>query len=172
MSGEPDLEARLAESNPQTATSPTSLSGKIAHHSKYFVVDGMSSALVSPIMAITEVVSGMEWNEIGKSRGLGAMAAFFTGYAYNSLLRGRLARGVGVDTESSWLRRKSIDTTIGAVTMVPYYAPMLYFAGASSKEMAIALFLGSLVGAAVGGVYGSIADRWRVYCGLKPVLNK
>ncbi len=171
MDQEPSLEERLSENNSPTAANP-GLVGKIAYHSKYFVADGISNALFSSIMVITERVSGMEWDKIGTSRSIGAVTAFLTGYAYNSLLRKQLAKSAGVNTQSSWLKKKFIDITVGMATMAPYYAPILYYAGASSKEMAIALVTGSLLGAVAGGVYGSVADKWRVYCGLQPVLNK
>lgn len=173
MSQEPDLEERLAENCSQPKTINSSLAGKIASHVKYFVVDGTSNALFYiPIMTATESFSGMEAEEIATSRSIGALTAFLTGYAYNSLLRKRLAKTVGVNTQSSWLKRKVVDTSVGMATLAPFYAPMLYFVGASSKEMAIALFTGSLLGAATGGMYGSVADKWRTFWGLEPVLNK
>ncbi|MDO8510650.1 MAG: L-alanine exporter AlaE [Nanoarchaeota archaeon] len=168
MSEEPNLEERLSESTRQQTASLSLLD-----HLKYFVVDGTSSALFyAPIMTTTEYCSGMDAKEIATSRTIGAVTTFLTGYAYNSLLRKSGARIVGVNKESSWLKRKVVDISVGAATMMPFYAPMLYLAGASSKEMAIALFTGSLLGAAAGGMYGSVADKWRIFWGLEPVLNK
>jgi len=168
MGEEPNLEERLSDSaSKQTA----SLS--LLEHLKYFMVDGTSSAIFyAPIMTATEYYSGMEAEEIATSRTIGAVTTFLTGYAYNSLLRKRLAKTVGVNTQSSWLKRKVVDISVGMAAMMPFYAPMLYFAGASSKEMAIALFTGSLLGTVAGGMYGSVADKCRIYCGLEPVLNK
>ncbi|MEK6809236.1 MAG: L-alanine exporter AlaE [Nanoarchaeota archaeon] len=173
MTKEPNLEDRLLESNPAAVSTERGLSDKIKYHAAYFLVDGTSNALFSaPIMTMTEYCSGMERDEIITSRSIGAVTAFLAGYAYNSLLRKRGAKTVGVTINSSWLKRKVVDTTLGVVTMAPYYAPTLYLAGASSKEMAIALFTGSLVGAATGGLYGLVADKWRIFWGLEPVLNK
>ena len=173
MDKEPDLEERLLSTDPVAASTERSLLDKIKYHAAYFLVDGTSNALFSaPIMAVTEYCSGLEKDEIVTSRSIGAVTAFLAGYAYNALLRKQGAKTVGVNINSSWLKRKVVDTTLGMVTMAPYYAPTLYLAGASSKEMAIALFIGSLVGAATGGMYGLVADKWRIAWGLEPVLNK
>ena len=108
MTEGPNLEERLSDSaSKQTA----SLS--LLDHLKYFVVDGTSSALFyAPIMTTTEYCSGMDAKEIATSRTIGAVTTFLTGYAYNSLLRKSGARIVGVNKESSWLKRKVVDISV------------------------------------------------------------
>ncbi|HLD39535.1 MAG TPA: L-alanine exporter AlaE [Candidatus Nanoarchaeia archaeon] len=171
MSQEPDLE-ELIEQNNSAEQANLSFKEKAVRELKYFVVDGTSSALFyAPIMAATERLSGMDWEEVGRSRSIGAVAGLLTGYGY-SLFRKWSAQKVGVNTESSPSRKRVVDTAVGMMTTLPVYAPMLYFAGASSKEMAIALVTGSALGAAAGGMYGYVADRWRTLWGLEPVLNK
>lgn len=176
MTKKPDLEELLSQNNAEQNLSVNThhKPGGLLYHLKGFVVDGISNVLFyAPIMTFTEkVLSGMEWDEVEKSRGIGAVTAFLTGYVYNELMRKRLAKTVGINTKSSWPKRKMIDVTVGMITTAPFYAPMLYFAGASNKEMAIALFTGSLLGAAAGGLYGHLADKWRMYWNLPPILNK
>ncbi len=164
MCQEPNLEERISEAKKTPLT--------LTDHLKYFVVDGTSNALFyAPIMTATERFSGMEWEEVTTSRGIGAATAFLTGYAY-SLFRQWSAKTAGATTESSQLKKKIVDTAVGMAAMIPFYAPMLYIAGASAKEMMMALLSGSAMGAATGGAYGHVADKWRVLWGLQPVLNK
>lgn len=173
MSKGPDLEELLSQNNSEKQEPNSSLKDKVLDHVRYFVADGVSNVLYyAPIMTVTERLSGMDWEKIGTSRSIGALTAFLTGYAYNSFLRKRLAKTVGANTQSSWVKRKFVDITVGMATTAPFYAPMLYVAGASSKEMALALFFGSMAGAAAGGLYGHVADKWRAFWELDPVLNK
>ena len=173
MAEEPNLEERLLENNPKNTDPNSSLLDKIKYHSKYFVVDGVSYVLFyAPIMTATERLSGMDWEEIGRSRTIGAVTGFLSGYAV-SLLRQRWGKIVGANTERSGNKKKKVvDIAVGMATTVPFYAPMLYFAGTSAKEMAIALFTGSALAAVAGLRYGHFSDRWRRYWGLPAVLYK
>ncbi len=172
MNKEPSLEERLSEDNSQSVANP-GLRGKIAYHSKCFVVDGSGYALYyAPFMAAAEYLCGVKPEEMCTTRAIGAVTSFLTGYAYN-LLRQRSAKKIGADIqEGPSLKKKAVDASLGAITMMPTYAPILYLAGASSKVMVITLLIGSAVGGIVGLGYGYVSDKWRTYCGLKPILNK
>ena len=163
----PDLEELIARNN-----QGSSLATKIKYHGKYFVVDGTSSAVFSSVMTVTERLSGMKWEEVERSRSIGAATAFLTGYLYNYFLRERVAKSVGINTDSPWVKRKAIDLTTGMASMAPFYAIMLYLADVPPQEMVVPLVTGSALGAAAGLAYGYVADKWRVLWSLQPVLNK
>ena len=172
MSQEPDLE-ELIEQNNSAEQANLSFKEKAVRELKYFVVDGTSAALYyAPFMALTERLSGMNWEEVGTVRTKGAILGFLTGHFYNEVIRKRWAKTIGVNAQSSWLKRKSVDVSLGMATIAPTYAPMLYTAGASAKQMAITLFFGSLVGAVAGLHYDDVSDACRKYLGLQPVFDK
>jgi len=161
MNQEPSLEERLAESNSQTDANPSLLS-KIKHNAPYFVVDGISNAAIyAPFMTATEFLSGMEPEEVGKSRGVGAVTAFLFGFAYNSLIRKRFA-----NTRS---KITVFDIIVNIATTAAPYVPILYYAGASEKEMMMAVLTGSAAGAVVGLIYDPLVNKWRKLWGLEPV---
>ncbi len=161
MNKEPNLEERLSEPSKKTPLS-------LVDHLKYFVVDGTSNAAIYVLpMTATEFLSGMEPEEVGKSRGMGAMTAFLFGYAYNSLVRKRFANTLGDRSKI-----KVFDIIAGMVTTAAPYVPVLYYAGTSAKEMMMAVITGSVAGVAVGWKYDSLVNKWRRYWGLEPVLNK
>ncbi len=164
---EPNLEERLSEPTQKQATKLS-----LVDHLKYFVVDGTSNAAIYVLpMTLTEFMSGMEPEEVGKSRGMGAVTTFFLGYAYNSLVRKRFANTLG-DIRGPRSKIKVFDVIAGMVTTAAPYIPMLYYAGADAKEMMIAVLTGSVAGVAVGWKYDSLVNKWRKYWGLQPVLNK
>lgn len=169
MNEGPDLEELLSNNS---ESQELSLKDKLIHHSKYFVVDGSASVLFyTPFMTATEYISGMESDEILTSRTIGGATAFMTGYAY-SIFRQWWAKTFKTDAQSTELKKLVIDTTVAMASMIPFYAPMLYVAGASPKEMMYALLTGSAVGAASGRAYGYVLDRWRQFWGLEPALNR
>lgn len=173
MSQEPNLEERLSENTSPAPTANLSFLGKIKYHAPYFVVDGTSNMVFNgPFMLVTELLSGMEWDEIERSRGIGAATAFLTGYLYNYFGRQKMAETVGVNVESARAKKRVVDATVGMATTALFYAPQLYLADVSTEEMAVALGIGSFVGGILGLFYGPVADKWRIYCGLQPVLNK
>lgn len=180
MSKEPDpdldLEARLSkgssEINSRVPSHDTSLLDKIKQHSKYFAADGAACAMFyTPIMAATEYLSGLEWNEIETTRSIGAATSFLSGYGI-SLLRQWWGKIIGATRKNSGPKKTAVDIAVGVVTTMPSYAPVLYVAGASAKEMMIALTIGSTAAAVAGLTYGHFSDRWRKYWGLEPVLYK
>lgn len=161
MSEEPNLEERLSEPSKKTPLS-------LVDHLKYFVVDGTSNAAIyAPVMTVTEFLSGMEPEEVGKARGVGAATAFLFGYLYNSLVRKRFANTLGDRSKI-----KVFDIIAGMVTTAAPYVPVLYYAGADTKEMMIAMLTGSAAAVAVGLKYDSLVNKWRMYWGLQPVVNK
>ena len=173
MDQEPDLEGRLSENGSQAASNQ-GLLGKISYHSKYFVVDGIAyAAFYAPIMAVTERVSGLEWNEIETTRTIGAVTGFASAYAI-SLLTKWWGKSIGANTnaKNGTKKKRIVDTAVGIITTMPSYAPILYVAGASAKEMMLALVLGPVTAAAAGLVYRPVADWWRKKCGLEPVFYK
>jgi len=175
---DPDLETRLSkgnsESNLQVAAQSASLADKVKLHAKYFVVDGAAcAAFYTPVMTATEYLSGMEWNEIETTRSIGAATSLLSGYGI-SLLRqygGKLLSATRNNTgKFSGPKKKIIDIVVGMATTMPPYAPVLYVAGASAKEMMIALVVGSAAAAVAGLTYGHFSDWWRKSWGLESVL--
>lgn len=163
MSEEPDLEDRLAETSQTPDTDPSLL--------RQIVVHGSANALFyTPIMMMTEYLSKMEPDEMLKSRSIGALIAFSTGYLY-SRSRDLWAKTFNADTESSSLKKVFVDTITGVAAMIPY-ALVLYAIGTSEEEMRVALPLGFMVGALTGRPYGKFLSYWSRRWGLPSVLDK
>ena len=55
---------------------------------------------------------------------------------------------------------------------IPVYAGILCSAGASLKEIAVALPFGLTVGLTTGRPFGYCLDKWRKLYGIKPTLDR
>ena len=173
MDKEPDLEERLSQNN--QPNQDYNLVSKIKHHAPYFVVDGSSYALFyASFMTIAEGLSGMDWEEMKRTRGVGAVTGFLSGHIVN-LLRGRFGKNTEEAAESSTVRRKkmAVDLAVGFVTTMPFYFPLLYFGGRDQDQgIIVPLVLGSAISAAAGLGYGYCSDKFRRMLGLQPVFYK
>ncbi len=181
MNKEPSLEERLSEDSTQTTTAPTStptspgLLGKIANHAKYFVVDGTGYAAFYGLAMIIAEPFLMDWEKVKKTRGIGLITGFLSGYFVN-LLRGILGKEKNGNVEegsSINFKKLAADAVVGTVTTVPFYAPILYYANNSKLEgMEVPLVFGSMAAGLAGAFYGGFADWWRRRCNLPGVLYK
>ncbi|MDP3698481.1 MAG: hypothetical protein Q8R47_02745 [Nanoarchaeota archaeon] len=178
MSEEPDLEELIAQNNSVNQEANLSFKDKALQHLKYFVVDGTGyAAYYGFFMTITERASRMDWEEIKRTRAIGAITGFLSGYLVN-LLRGLLGKekkDVKAEDPGSSLkvRKAAVDIVVGTATTMPFYAPILYYAHNSKFEgMELPLIIGSVVAGVVGLGYGHFADWWRRRWNLPGVLYK
>lgn len=178
MGEEPDLEELIAQNNSVNQEANLSFKDKVLQHLKYFVVDGTGyAAYYGFFMTITERASRMDWEEIKRTRAIGAITGFLSGYLVN-LLRGLLGKEKkdtsAEDSESSLkVKKAAVDIVVGTATTMPFYALVLYYAHNSKFEgTTIPLVIGSVVAGVAGLGYGHSSDRWRKRLGLPPVLYK
>jgi len=162
MDKEPDLEELLSESSRKT---PLTLTEEL----KYFAADGSSYACYyGLIMGATELLVGLDWEQLKTTRGAGFVTGFLFGRIVN-LLRER-----GKDkqkTSSITFRKATVDTAIGIVTTMPGYAPILYLAAEKSEQgITLPLVIGSVVSGIAGLGYGLVSDWYRKRLGLQPVF--
>mgnify|MGYP001591394765 FL=1 len=173
MSKEPDLEELIAQNNQDSRGS--NLVRKIKHHAPYFVVDGSTYAIFYGFfMTGAERLSGMDWEEIKRTRGFGAVTGFLTGRLIN-WLRERYGKNDTETIDNRAMKRKKIavDLAVGFVTTMPFYYPLLYFGGRDADQgMILPLLVGSGAAAVAGLGYGRFSDWCRKQVGLPPVLYK
>ena len=175
MSEEPDLEELIAQNNSVNREANLSFKDKALQHMKYFVVDGTGyAAFYGLAMTITEPFL-MDWEKVKKTRGIGLITGFLSGYAVN-LLRGILGKEKNVNTarkSSLNLKKLAADAIVGSVTTIPFYAPILYYANNSKFDgMEVPLVIGSIAAGVAGLVYGHSSDWWRRRWNLPGVLYK
>lgn len=137
----------------------------------YLVDCSATSLFYTPTMAVTELVSGMESEEIVKSRLMGAVAHFSIGRPYG-IFRQWWADRWQVGPESPKWKKLAVDTSAMVIMQTPIYSSMLYLAGASKEEILVALPLGLAWGASTGRPFGWVLDKWRKVFGTKPTLEE
>ncbi len=162
---EASLESGLPNSLTQTDPAP--------FWKKYIVDVSAGWMFYTPLMAgIEKYVAGMESEEVLKSR---LFAAGVHAIVMRPLgkIREFVAKNIWkADANSHWLKKAASDTTAVLVTQTPAYLAILAAVGTSPDEMYKALPFGLALGASTGRIFGKVQDKWRRYCGTKPVFEK
>ncbi len=137
----------------------------------YLVDVSAGWTFTTPLYGITEFLSGMENEEILKSRALSliANAVFMRPYGK---FRKSWANHWNTIPESSKKRKFVTETTAFSIIQIPLYSTMLYLAGASFEEWMVALPMGLVMGVATGRPFGIWQDKCRQFWGKEPVLSK
>lgn len=177
MNKHEDLEKKLGEENSgleetlEIEYEPATTTRKDSPLRNY-VVDTTAAWLYwTPLMTVTETISGMESEEIFKSRLMSLCVHAFLGRP-NGMFRQYWANTWNADAESSPLKKFAVDTSAQVCFQVPIYSTMLYFSGASFKEGITALTTGVAVGILSGRGFGYVQDKWRKLWGTKPTLDE
>ncbi len=137
-----------------------------------YLVDTTAAWLYwTPVMTLTETLSGMESKEILKSRLMSIALHTFVGRPYG-LFRQYWANLWNADASSSRLKKIMVDTSAQICFQVPTYSTILYFSGASLKEGVAALVTGLTVGTLSGRPFGYVQDKWRKLWGARPTLDE
>src|SRR3989338_2297738 len=118
----------------------------IVTNKSYWVDTTASWIYWTPVMSVSETVSGLELEEVAKSRAIGLGVSAVLGRPYGKF-RQYWADLWHADAESSRSKKFIVDTTALTVFQIPVYGTMLYFAGASLKEGAAAFAIGLVIGA-------------------------
>ncbi|HLD79888.1 MAG TPA: L-alanine exporter AlaE [Candidatus Nanoarchaeia archaeon] len=176
MDEEPDLEGLISQDNQpnQDSKQDSRLVNKIKHHAPYFVVDGSTYVIFYGLfMTGAERLSGMNWEEVKRTRGIGAVTGFLSGYIVN-WLRGRFGKNANETKEKTASKRKkmAVDLAVGFVTTMPFYLPILYGGRDADQGIMVPVVIGSAVSAVAGLGYGRYSDWCRKRLGLPPVLYK
>ncbi len=162
-----DLEMTLASSPNPNAPYERKASG----FRSYAADTTISWLYWTPVMAAIESLSGLETDEILKSRlasiCLGAFIARPQG-----MFRQYWANLWNADAGSSRVKKLAVDTSAQICFQVPLYSIILYFSGASLKEGIAALSTGVAIGALSARPFGYIQDKWRKLWGTKPTLDR
>ena len=166
------LERRAMDNN-VNAESPLSMTQKIKNSLKNYAVDTTSAWLFyNPIMASAEYfAAGMEPEEVLKSR-LFASAVHAAVFRPLGKFRKYMAKKLNVTSESPAYKKFLSDTLATIIIQAPAYSTVLYLAGASTEEMAVALPTVLGIGAVSGRPYGYFSDKWRNFWDLEPVFKK
>jgi len=166
--GEPqDLEQKLKVEN-------SGLEAKTDNTSplRSYIVDTTSSWLYwTPLMTVTETISGMEPEQIVKSRLMSIFLHAVLGRPYG-MFRQYYANLWNADANSSRKKKYVVDTTAQVIFQVPIYSAMLYFSGASFKEGITALATGVAAGVITARGFGYVQDKWRKLWNTKPTLDE
>ncbi len=120
----------------------------------------------TPVMATTELASGMEPEEVIKSRAMSLLNHAVLGRVYGKY-RQVMAKWYRADENSSELRKAASDITAQLTLQIPIYSTMLFFSGASLREGLAALGTGLAVGFFAGRPFGYVQDRWRKLWGTQ-----
>ena len=120
---------------------------------------------------LTEYFSGMDSEEILKSRATGLVFSFTLSRPY-SLFRNWCADVCHADASSSKSRKLIVDATASALFQIPFSTgTYLLIAGASLQETAVALPAVLTIAAVSGRPYGYLLDKWRKLWGATGTLE-
>lgn len=170
--GDTSLESALEDKVGVSPLVPESTLYSVSALRNYVVDTTAALGFYTPLMASAEYfVAGMEPEKVLKSR---LMAA-----AYHAIMmrpygkfRQWWADYWHADHTSHPLKKFAVDTSATILFQVPAYSTILYLAGASLKEVLVALPVGLTIGALSGRPFGYVLDKWRKLCGTKPTLDK
>ena len=137
----------------------------------YFVDCFSTTSFYTPAFTITELLSGMESDEIFTSRlaGFGFHVTIGRPYGW---ARKKWANLWHVGPESSKFQKFLVDTSLFLMVQPPLYAGVLHFTGTSKEETLAAIVSGTITGIATGRPFGWWQDKVRSYFGTKPALSK
>ena len=139
---------------------------------KNYLVDTSAAIMVyTPLMASVEYFSGMDSDEILKSRLFAAAANTIITRPY-TIFREWWAKQWKADAKSSKTKKFLVDTSAMVMVQTPLYSGILYSSGASLEDIAVALPSGLIVGALSGRPFGYVLDKWRKLWGTKPTLDE
>ncbi|MSR85864.1 L-alanine exporter AlaE [Candidatus Woesearchaeota archaeon] len=142
----------------------------IKRECKQYLVDVAATwAFYLPTMAGIEFISGMDSEEVVRSRLTSAATAIVIARPFTKL-RSSWAGYLDANSGSSPSKKFLVDTSITLITQPPTYAAILYLSGASLKEAAVAIPTGLLFGAASARLFGKFLDSWRSYFGVEATL--
>ena len=163
-----DLEQKL--SNVQQPEQTLLQKNSLYYAVKNWAVDTTVAWLYwTPIMTVTEFASGMEPEEVLKSRLMGLVNHAVLGRPFGKY-RHFVARRYHAHSDSSEVRKAVSDITAQLTTQIPLYSTMLYFSGVSFREGLVALGTGVTIGFFSGRPYGYVQDKWRKLWGTKPTF--
>lgn len=138
---------------------------------KSYLVDSIATTLFyTPLMALTEYLSGMDPEEIVQTRSYGVISHLIIGRPYG-IFREWWINFWNTTSSSSFQQKLLVETSARLIMQTPVYATLLYASGASLGEIALALPSGLAMAIATGRPFGYFLDKWRRYCGIKPSLE-
>lgn len=162
----PDLEEKVNTEIPKSQNSNWRAMAK-----NYLLDSSASAAVYCPLFALVEYCSGMDSEEILKSRATGLVFSFTLSRPY-SWLRNWWADVCHADTSSSNLKKLVVDATASALFQLPFSTgTYLLIAGASLQETAVALPGVLMIAAISGRPYGYVLDKWRKLWGATSTLD-
>lgn len=137
----------------------------------YLVDTSCSLMFYTPLLGSMEYFwAGMEPEEVLKSR-VGSVLFHLTVARLYGVYRHWYAGLWKADMDSSRAKKRFVDTSAMLSFQIPTYSAILYYSGASWKEMAVALPTGLLLGGGTARLYGYLLDKWRKYWGTRRTLD-
>lgn len=127
---------------------------------KYWIDVTASWTFYTPVMAEAEYfIAGLEPRQIFYSRTFAAAIGAITMRPYG-MFRDWWKKKWQITKESSPFKKFVVDTSAMLIFQIPTYSTILYSAGASPKEIAVALPPAALIGIFSGRPYGTFRDAW------------
>ncbi len=125
----------------------------------------------TPIYAAMEhYVAGMGAREVFDSRSAG-LVAHAIAMRPTGLLRNALAKKWNVTKKSPFYKKWAVNACAQTPMQTVMYTGMLAYAGASPKEIAIALPIGLAMAFPLFEPFGRWMDKWRKIWNKKPAIN-
>ncbi|MBN2051897.1 L-alanine exporter AlaE [Candidatus Woesearchaeota archaeon] len=121
---------------------------------------GVKRALfMTPMMYLTEIISGLHSSQSGKSRLIALGVNFAVAMPYQEWFKPKIYKMMNVTDESLDYKKNIANKVAFAAHQIPIYTGILLVAGASAEQIAIALPTGVAVGVATAGKFQKFMDK-------------
>lgn len=151
-----DLETRVNKTRLQKTL--TTVKDALLKEADSLVYGVQRVAFLTPMMYLTEIITGMENKASIISRGISAAVNLTVAKYYHKWFRPLVYKMFSVDENSSKLKKDLVNRTAFVMHQAPLYLGILWAAGADWKQIAVTLPTGLAVGAATAEKFQNFMD--------------